>query len=203
MKKLFLSLTGAALMSVALVSCDKTPDVAGTWKINPQTFSMKDVSLASSTDCVTMTPDAESGKKGKIVINSTVAIDANASIAPMAPVYRVEITTPVSVEGTWMFSDSDDDDIICNLDMSTMSVDVKAENLEFAPVGPLSVKQDDIDRLRPYVISTYQTSLTKEMALYYTRYNKLEDVKVRDNALTCEMHISDIAGDKDMVWTKE
>lgn len=196
MKTKFLGLMALTVAAAAaFTSCNTAPDVAGSWRCNPQNLFVhsapnQDIKFfaGSIADVVTFTPAANDNKMGTIDINSTIDLSAHAgSVTQQIGPYQTSVAAVASISGTWAYSKDEDNEINVVFDFNSLKISVDPEAVQFVDKFPIAPEQAEIEQLTPQVIAGAKTELLQALTSYYGRYTKLDDVEVDRGALTLEL----------------
>lgn len=199
MNKLLLSF--AWIVMVCLVACDTTPNVEGTWigaPVRIDSASSADV-LGPVADCQvasTFNFVASDKSNGTVNITSDItmldAVDAPVD-SPIAT-YEISVSATASISGTYTFTD--DDDMVLTLDYSTLTVHLDPEAITYNQNLLDNTQAPAIDSLRPILADRYRKAITSQIRADYAKYQHMEDVKINNSILTCEVD------DRDMSFRK-
>ncbi len=182
----------APVFVAALNSCDSRDDVVGTWqgtatRINDITAAV-DGSMSTTLEFA-----GENGKQsdrsGTITI--TALIDANqpvsSSDSSLMQAYEVSVAATASITGDWTYEDRDDDDIIVSLDPESLNVRVDPDGVTFSQDILTGNERPVLDSLTAATAANWTRSLTAAMRIEFGKYQKISDVKVKKNILSCEI----------------
>lgn len=200
--KLALALSALILM---LGSCDKTPDLAGTWEGNAvrmeaprhndntapaTTAKILNTQIATN---LTFIPDNNDAKKGTVEMSSDIdVIDYvpfnNTADSPY------ELNLAATSVATGFYRVIDDDEIVVAIDNNSIKVNIDPDAVSYGSNVLSGVQTPAVDSIMPAVVNRYNTLLLSEVRNYYNRFNKIEDIKVKDNIMSCEI------GDRDYTF---
>ena len=201
MKKTTSLILAAATIAAAttLVSCDKTPDIAGSWTCAPQHINNVSGAFSSSSiDVLNIANGPDGNKSGTIVISSMISAQQTVSGTPdLIEPYQETVAATASISGTWAFHPDEDDDVDVILDYSTLKVNVDPTGVAFSQNYITGREQPQIDSLTASAVSRWQQSLYESLRPYYSRYVRLDDISVRDNIMRTEVN------DTDLTFTRE
>lgn len=193
-----LSVIAAAVAALSLTACDKTPDVQGTWSglISPletgggQDLVGRNVSSQISTN-LTFSGSSES-KEGNVELASNIdIIDAVPFDNRVDAPYEVSVTASAQAMGTYRFVD--DDDIAIVIDPASVKVTLDPDAVSYG-ANVLTGQQTpaQLDSLKAEFVKVYQAKVLQKVRLYYARFRKIDDVKVKDGMLSCEVNDTDL-----------
>lgn len=191
----------AAAMTLCMASCDKTPDLTGVWEGAPSQLMQsgtRDVSgtLASSqiASRIIFTPSQDNKRMGSVSITSDITLmDAVPADSMVVSTYEVSVSATSSIAGTYHFEDGDDDDVLIALDNSTLQVNVDPEAVTYNVNVLDGVQSPELEKMRPALAQRYQQHLKTALQLEYAKYQKLNDVKVKNGILSCEINDRDFS----------
>ena len=131
----------------------------------------------------------QSDRSGKITI--TALLDANQPVSSsdsslMQP-YEVSVAATASITGDWTYEDRDDDDIIVSLDPESLKVRVDPDGVTFSQDILTGNERPVLDSLTAATAAVWTRSLTAAMRVEFAKYQKISDVKVKKNILSCEI----------------
>lgn len=192
------SIIAAAVAALSLTACDKTPDIHGTWSglISPletggaQDLAGRNVSSQISTN-LTFSGSSES-KDGNVELTSNIdIIDATPFDNRVDAPYEVSVTASAQAKGTYRFID--DDDIAIVIDPASVKVTLDPDAVSYG-ANVLTGQQTpaQLDSLKAEFVKVYQVKVLQEVRLYYARFRKIEDVKVKGGTLSCEVDDTDL-----------
>lgn len=180
MSKIESILAGALVSGAALLmaSCSDNARFVGTWNgISPVDMSvrMPDVVRASSVVSVDFTLNQHKtggpiGLSGKLDVVKSLPGDSASSGVP----YQLSIPAMASVRGVWTYDIDDDDDLLVNLDMSSLKVTVDREGVRW--LG--NVPSAGADSLAAVTATTCERELTHAAYTDFSRFTVINDVDV-------------------------
>lgn len=201
--KIALALSGIVLL---LGSCDKTPDVAGTWEGNavrmdaaadnktaaPSATTARPINTQIATN-LTFIPDATDAKKGTVELASDIDVVDYVPFNDTADSpYELNIAATSVATGSYHFTD--DDEIVIAIDNKSVKVNIDPEAVSYGSNVLTGVQTPAIDSIKPAIVNRYNTLLLPEVKNYYSRFNKIDDIKVKESIMSCEI------GDRDYTF---
>lgn len=175
----------AVLLSLA--SCNPVSSLAGkiegSWSGVPIRLSNTESGLMTGTDNVVF---IRSGvRDGDVEIATMVSFSKvlNSESSIVIPL-TVTISAVTNAKGRWIVTD--DDEMSVMIDTSTIEVDVDPSGV----VLDTSVSGGDevlLDSIANSVAISAKDRILQEMTVHYASFNKLDDVKVRDDRLMFEV----------------
>lgn len=176
----------------SLASCDSRDDVVGTWQ--GTSTRIDDINAAvdgsmSTTIEFTGENGKQSDRSGTITI--TALIDTNQPVSSsnsglMQP-YEVSVAATASITGDWTYEDRDDDDIIVSLAPESLNVRIDPDGVTFSQDILTGNERPVLDSLTAATSAAWKRSLTAAMRVEFAKYQKISDVKVKKNILSCEI----------------
>ena len=176
-------IAGAALGMLALASCSKNDAFIGSWQaMTPADITDMLPSAANGTalTSVTFGHDAD-GKGGDVELTALVEASQPVVENPgLEAAYEVSVAATATVNGRWAYQPGEDDDLILTLDPASLTVNVDRDGVTFRQ-NRLSGVQDPVtDSLTDVTVTLWKQQITDAMRREFSRYNRLEDVKVKD-----------------------
>lgn len=201
MKIRLLQLALAAAIVTGLTSCDEKAklagDVAGTWSTEQIELYNDAQGQAFGNDMFVFDLSGKDSRGGTVNIASTISLTRAAdAISPANQPFSVSVAATSSINGKWQAVD--DDEITISFDANSLKVSVDPDAVALV-ANPLSGQtQSEIDSIRPQMAAMYQMELTNAMRSHYSKYTKLDDVKLKNNGTTLNIEV----GDTDMPLQK-
>lgn len=195
MKNIILKGFGAgvlALCAVSFCSCSKDAKFIGVWTASTPTditTSVPAATTASALTSVTFVKTGDNARSGSIAISSIINAQQPLMANPvsMNEPYEVSIAATASIAGTWMLEKDSDDDVIVNLDPSSLKVNVDKNGVTFTSNVLTGAQQPVIDSLTNATAAQWQLQLTDAMRREFGRFNKIDDIDVhKDGTMTLE-----------------
>lgn len=169
-------------------SADKlAQEVEGDWSGTPIRFAKKTMVNGEFTPTLSFVRNGEA-KGGDVTITAmlSVTLPVNAPIDSLGTT-AVSATAAgiATVRGTWEVRD--DDDIRLNLDKSTLVIDVDP-SVEFELTDIWSSSDVPAERkASDAVLKAFEKEMSKGMEWALRELDEVEDVKIKDNLMTCEL----------------
>lgn len=201
MKRIFTFITAiAALISAtALVSCDKTQNLEGSWTSAPQQLhNVGGAFTASTIDVLNFTNADDSHKNGTILISSMISAQQTVSGIPdLIEPYQETVAATATISGTWAYRDGEDDDIDMVLDFGSLEVKVDPSGVAFSQNFITGREQPQLDSLTASTAARWQQSIYQAVKPYYGKYMRFDDVKIHNGIMHAEVN------DTDLTFTRE
>ncbi len=188
-----LAFAAAAMMC----ACDRTPDISGTWAGTAQPFGQTGTpgvtgTLANAQIANNLTFILAAGDKhaGNVEVTSDITlIDAVPFDSAMVAPYELSVSAVASATGTYRFTD--DDEIIIAIDPATISVSVDPEAVTYSENVITGAQAPAVDSIRPQLAETYRMRLLPFVRNQYGTLQKIDDIKVHVDMLSCEINDRD------------
>lgn len=201
MKIKFLHLALTVTFIAGLASCDEkaklADNVTGTWSTEQIELYNNAHGQAFGNDIFVFEKSAKDSHGGTVSIASTLSLTRAAdALTPLDQPFSISIAATSSINGSWEAVDNDDIVIHFNTGSLAVTVDPDAVALVANPLSEMT--QSEIDSIRPQTAAMYQMELTNAMRNHYSKYTKLDDVKLKDNGSTLKFEV----GNKDFLLQK-
>ena len=192
------TLSAALVCSLAcLTACSGHPDVEGQWTGQPTKLAQtgtEDVSgiLVNSQVATNMifTPSEGDSSKGSVTLNSDVTVmDEIGPNDLIVQTYELSVAATTSIQGTYTFID--DDDMAVVFDNSTLVVNVDPKAVTFNMNAITGGQDPQLDTLKPQLAQSYSVSIGNEMRAYYSTFQHIDDIYVKNGIMTCEINDRD------------
>lgn len=180
MSKIKSILAGALVSGAALfmVSCSDEARFVGAWSgISPVDMSVKMPDVVRATSVVSVDFALNQHKtggpveiSGKLDVVKSLPGDSASSGAH----YELSIPATASVRGVWTYDIDDDDDLLVNLDMSTLKVAVDREGVRWIGNAPAVMP----DSLAAVTAAACERELAHAAYTDFSRFTVIDDVDV-------------------------
>ena len=178
MKKITYCLLCSLISALALISCNKSNDLIGSWQsIKPTELSKYLPSSASSQAITNVTFSNDGNVLISSVINVTQPVIENPGVEAG---YEVSVAATSSIEGAWSYVNGDDDDIEIIFDRNSFNVDVDPTGVTFRQNIVTDAQDPVTDSLTVATVNLWKHHLSEIMLKEYNRYSRLDDVKVEN-----------------------
>lgn len=192
MKTLKTAFIGLAVVA-SLCACDRTPDVAGSWTGNAMQIGYsgkKDVTgplvNGQITNTLTFTPSVNKDNTGTIEVASVIdLIDAVPFEGNITDPYELSVSATAIASGTYRFTD--DDEIAVAIDPSTINISVDPDAVAYSENVLSGAQVPAIDSIRTQVATAYKAKLVPIVKLEYAKLQRIDDIKIHDNIMSCEI----------------
>ena len=179
---------------VAFSSCDRHPDVIGTWTATPTRIDNISAACdASATFSISFTESENNAECGDVLISAV--IDANQPVeaeeSTLDQPYEVSVAATAIISGKWSYEKDDDEDIVVTLDPTTLTVNVDPNGITFSNDVLTGTQHPMLDSLSNSTASAWKKSITKALGERLFQINKISDIKVSNDIMSCEIRDRD------------
>ncbi|MCI9284657.1 MAG: hypothetical protein HFJ91_02395 [Muribaculaceae bacterium] len=201
--KRYLPVLTAALLGVAMCSCDENArlakEISGEWVGTPENFTDNSALTASIIDTYLFSPDTCTTSKchaGPLVIDGMISTTTQI-VGDSSFIEPISLTASArsSIKGSWRVVD--DDEILITLDPATITIDVDPSAIALNSTMVAGGKSPAIDSLRPAVAANIGQSLRQALPIHYAGIRHLDDIKIKGALLKYEIN------DVDYVLTRQ
>lgn len=193
----------AGIAIVCLGACSRLANIEGTWAGTPSRYETPQPAAASgsngavvtniSTQIATrMTFIPDQAKSGTGIVEFASDIDAVNTVpfdSTMVDPYEINIAATAVCSGTYHFDDRDE--IVIAIDPVSVRVTVDPEGVNYSENVLTGQQAPQIDSLRPALVQRYTRQLIPVMNDYYSRFTRVDDIKVKNDILSCEINDRD------------
>lgn len=186
----------------ALAACDRVADISGTWSTQPeQSMALAQASAtmqqASNRIVTQMTfnPSAQNATMGNVTFSSTI----NITDALTEGAGNISVAATASATGSYSV---DDDKVYISIDNKTLKINVDPDAIEISTLSALEGIGAQTDSIAPTLAGRYVQQLSYAMPVYYAQFSVLDDIKIKNGLMKCEIHKTDQKGEQDILLTK-
>lgn len=183
MKTPLLILSAACLIGMS--SCDNRVNIQGEWQSSTIKLDLPNTATSTATMSYTFNSDGTVNLASEINITeplSPVTID-NSNIQP----YMASVSATSSISGTWQYAKDENDEVVIIFDDSTYKLNIDPEAVEISVNETTDTEVPTNVDMKAAVVQRYKALLTPEMKATYTKFSRLDDIKVDKNFLNCEI----------------
>ncbi|MDE5554820.1 MAG: hypothetical protein K2J10_06520 [Muribaculaceae bacterium] len=183
MKTSLLILSAACLIGMS--SCDNRVNIQGEWQSSTIKLDLPNTATSTATMSYTFNSDGTVNLASEINITeplSPVTID-NSNIEP----YMASVSATSSISGTWQYAKDENDEVVIIFDDSTFQLNIDPEAVEISVNETTDTEVSTNIDMKAAVVQRYKALLTPEMKATYTKFSRLDDIKVDKNFLNCEI----------------
>ncbi|MDE7426331.1 MAG: hypothetical protein K2M79_00830 [Muribaculaceae bacterium] len=206
MKNLLLTLGIGSLMTFGVVSCTNSAgSFSGAWSGRPEKIAYPSEGIeVVMSPTMTLTPGENNG--GTVLFSGLLSgsqpvspdpsgADVNIDSIPVLDPYEISIAGTYSVSGTYSFKNSEREEMLIDLDYSTLEVKVDPEAVTYTNNQITETQQPVVQQLNEKAVLVWKNSMTRALSSYFTDFSLLDDVKVKDGVMSFEVK------DKDYIYT--
>ena len=183
MKTSLLILSAACLIGMS--SCDNRVNIQGEWQSSTIKLDLPNTATSTATMSYTFNSDGTVDLASEINITeplSPVTID-NSNIEP----YMASVSATSSISGTWQYAKDENDEVVIIFDDNTFQLNIDPEAVEISVNEATDTEVPTNVDMKAAVVQRYKALLTPEMKATYTKFSRLDDIKVDKNFLNCEI----------------
>ncbi len=194
----------AAVVVLCLAACSRLANIEGTWNGAPVRYEQptapgavgSDGTVATNVSTqiatnMTFVPDAQKSGAGTVEFMSNVdVINTVPFEGKLVDPFEINIGATAVCTGTYHFEDQDD--IVIAIDPASIKVDIDPQAVNYSENIATGQDAAQIDSLRPALIRQYTRQLLPVMKDYYSKITRIDDIKVKDGIMSCEINDRDL-----------
>lgn len=194
----------AAVVVLCLAACSRLANIEGTWNGAPVRYEQPIASGAVGSDGavatnvstqiatnMTFVPDAQKSGAGTVEFMSNVdVINTVPFEGKLVDPFEINIGATAVCTGTYHFEDQDD--IVIAIDPASIKVDIDPQAVNYSENIATGQDAAHIDSLRPVLVRQYTRQLLPLMKDYYSKITRIDDIKVKDGIMSCEINDRDL-----------
>lgn len=189
MKKLIIPALAIAAALPLLSSCDTrqklSDEIQGIWAGTPEELTNTGAARATMVRMMEFTSTGTSGE-GNVTITAMITVD-NTMPANDSIVTPLTISASGTATITGVYQAKDDDDLLLNLDASSMTVSVDPEGVQLNYDILTGNSGPQLKSLRPAAAMLASQQIDHAARSVFFNLTEIEDIKVNNNLLECEM----------------
>ena len=194
----------AAVVVLCLAACSRLANIEGTWNGAPVRYEQRTAPGAVGSDGavatnvstqiatnMTFVPDAQKSGAGTVEFMSNVdVINTVPFEGKLVDPFEINIGATAVCTGTYHFEDQDD--VVIAIDPASIKVDIDPQAVNYSE--NIATRQDaaQTDSLRPALVRQYTRQLLPVMKDYYSKITRIDDIKVKDGIMSCEINDRDL-----------
>lgn len=184
----------ALLAATGFSSCDSkqklSEQLSGIWAGQEEQLTNTGAARASMTRMLQFTPTGTKGE-GDFTMTAYITVD-NTMPAGEEIVAPLTITASGTATITGVYQVKDDDELVLNLDASSLTFDVDPEAVELKYDLLTQQSAPEIETLKPAasVLVTQQIEHAARSA--FSNITEIDDIKITNNLMSCEIGHSDL-----------
>lgn len=194
----------AAVVVLCLAACSRLANIEGTWNGAPVRYEQPtapgavgsdgavatNVSIQIATN-MTFVPDVQKSGAGTVEFMSNVdVINTVPFEGKLVDPFEINIGATAVCTGTYHFEDQDD--IVIAIDPASIKVDIDPQAVNYSENIATGQDAAQIDSLRPALVRQYTRQLLPVMKDYYSKITRIDDIKVKDGIMSCEINDRDL-----------
>lgn len=176
----------------AVCSCNRVPDISGTWNGTASQigYTGKDnvtgpLVNGQITNTLTFIPSVNETRMGTVEIASVINVtDAVPFEGQVTDPYEINVTATATGRGAYHFTD--DDELVIAIDNNSINVNVDPEAVTYAENVFTGTQSPQTEDIKGKLASAYKAKILSQIRLEYSKMQRLDDIKVHDNILSCE-----------------
>lgn len=194
----------AAVVVLCLAACSRLANIEGTWNGAPVRYEQptapgavgSDGAVATNVSTqiatnMTFVPDAQKSGAGTVEFMSNVdVINTVPFEGKLVDPFEINIGATAVCTGTYHFEDQDD--IVIAIDPASIKVDIDPQAVNYSENIATGQDAAQIDSLRPALVRQYTRQLLPLMKDYYSKITRIDDIKVKDGIMSCEINDRDL-----------
>lgn len=189
MKNFILSLTAVCGMAVIMSSCDSrgklSDSVQGIWAGTPQQIMDTGAAKATITRLMEFTKTDDAGA-GNVTLTAYITVE-NAMAGNDSIVTPLTITASGTASITGAYQAKDDDDILLNLDASSLTVNVDPEAVQLNYDVLTTGSESQLVALKPAAMVLATQQITRAAQSAFFNLKEVEDIDIHGTFMTCEL----------------
>lgn len=194
MKKKMLSVIALGLAVVALSSCDSRERLSdrlkGLWSGTPETLTDTGAERATMVRLMEFVPQ-ENGA-GTVTMTAYITVD-NTMPANDSIVTPLTISASGTATITGTYQAKDDDDLLLNLDATSLKVNVDPEAVQLNYNVLTGNSGSTVETLRPAAALLASQQIEHAARHVYFTLSQIEDIEFHGDMMTCEMNHRDLS----------
>lgn len=185
MRKLAFLFSVACLLG--LVSCDNRENVEGQWQSSAVKLNLSNTSTSSAYLSYVFNKDGSVTLSSDIDITEPLEPITTDSIVP----YQVSVSAVASINGSWQYAKGENDEVVILFDDESFNISIDPDAVEFAVNNASGAQAPQMVDMKQAVIDRYKAFLSPEIRALFTKFGRLDDIKVDKNFLNCEIDDTD------------
>ncbi len=191
-KSILLSFAASGLL--VFTSCDSrqklSEEVQGIWAGAPEQLTSTGAARATMVRALEFTPTGDAGE-GNVTLTAYITVE-NTMPANDSIVTPMTITAAGTATITGLYQAKDDDDMLINLDDSSLSVTVDPEGVQLNYDILSGDSGSQLSTLRPAAVILASQQIEHAARNVFFNLSEIEDIKVNNNIMECEIGHHDL-----------
>lgn len=188
-------ITGSALLSIfAISSCDSkqklSEDLSGIWTGQEETLTNTGAARASMVRLLQFTPTGTEGE-GDFTMTAYITVD-NTMPATDEVVTPLTITASGTATITGVYQVKDDDELILNLDASSLAINVDPDAVELKYNVLTEQSGSEVETLKPAAAVLVNQQIEHAARSAFSNLTEIDDIKISNQLMKCELGHADL-----------
>lgn len=173
----------SALCMIGMTGCDNRENIQGEWQSSAIKLDLPNTATSTATMSYTFNAD------GTVTLASEINITE-----PLSPVtidttvpYMASVSATSSISGVWQYAKNENDEVVISFDDNTFQLNIDPDAVEISVNELTNTEVPTTVDMKAAAIQRYTALLTPEMKATYTKFSRLDDIKVDKNFLNCEI----------------
>lgn len=177
----------AAAGSLLLTSCDNREKIEGAWESSPMKLDVPGTATSSATISYVF------GQDGSVTLSSDINLTepVNRQVDEALMEYQVSVSATASIQGKWQYVQDENDEVVIVLDDNSFTLNIDPDAVTFSQNILDGQQTPETETMKQQAIEKYTAMLTPAMKAYFTRFGRLDDIKVQKGFLNCEISDTD------------
>lgn len=189
------TLTAAALLSIfAISSCDSkqklSENLSGVWTGQEEQLTNTEAARASMVRMLQFTPTGTQGE-GDFTMTAYITVD-NTMPANDSIVTPLSITASGTATITGVYQVKDDDELMINLDASSLAVNVDPEAVELKYNVLTQQSGSELETLKPAAAVLVNQQIERAARAAFSNITEIDDIHISGSMMKCEIGHSDL-----------
>lgn len=189
------ALTGAALLSIfAISSCDSkqklSENLSGIWTGQEEKLTDTGAARASMVRMLQFTPTGTKGE-GDFTMTANITVD-NTMPSTDNIVTPLSITASGTATITGVYQVKDHDELILNLDASSLTIDVDPEAVELNYNVLTEQSAPEVETLKPAALVLVNQQIEHAARSAFANITEIDDIHISNILMKCEIGHSDL-----------
>lgn len=189
------TLTAAALLSIfAISSCDSkqklSENLSGVWSGQEEQLTNTEAAHASMVRMLQFTPTGTQGE-GDFTMTAYITVD-NTMPANDSIVTPLSITASGTATITGVYQVKDDDELMINLDASSLAVNVDPEAVELKYNVLTQQSGSELETLKPAAAVLVNQQIEHAARSAFSNITEIDDIHISGSMMKCEIGHSDL-----------
>ena len=186
---------GALAAVLTLSSCTGKEklarEVKGTWSSAPEQIQNTGASQTTMVRVIDFAPAADSAE-GTLTMTALITVD---NVLPSSDKIDTPLTITASGAATvnGVYQAKDDDDIIINLDYSTLQVSIDPQAVQLNYNILTDNDTSALETLRPGAMQLATKQIEQCARIVFANINEIEDIRIHNDLMSCEMGHKDLS----------